>query len=115
MQINFTQPSINFKGATINIGALSDTHGHIEKADSAFQALMKQRAFEKEDTGKINYLITGGDWFISGDKKGYKSAPDKPLMQFQLYIYNKFVSEIKKRFPKLKTLFIPGNHERTFP
>lgn len=111
MQINFTQPSINFKGATINIGALSDTHGHIEKADSAFQALMKQRAFEKETAGKINYLITGGDWFISGDKKGYKSAPDKPLMQFQLYLYNKFVSEIKKRFPKLKTLFIPGNHE----
>lgn len=111
MKINLTQPSINFKGATINISALSDTHGHIEQADSAFQSLMKQRAFETEGTGKINYLITGGDWFISGDKKGYKSAPDKPLMQFQLYLYNKFVSEIKKRFPKLKTLFVPGNHE----
>ncbi|MBQ9246337.1 metallophosphoesterase [bacterium] len=111
MKISNINSQYNFKGATININALADTHGHIEYADAAYQTLMKEDAFEKERRGTANYLITGGDWFMSGDKKGYKSAPDKPLVDFQTDMYNKFVGTIKKNFPKLKALFIPGNHE----
>ena len=101
----------NFKGAIININALSDTHGHIERADLCFQTMMNNDLFEHEKRGSENFLITGGDWFIAGEKKGYKSNPNKPLMYFQLDIYNKFIEEIKKKFPNLKSLFVIGNHE----
>ena len=101
----------SFKGAKVNITALSDTHGHIEMVDSAYQSIIKNNALKEEKRGVENYLIVGGDWFMSGEKKGYKSAPDKPLMDFQLDMYNKFVGELKKKFPRLKSLFIPGNHE----
>ncbi len=111
MKISSIKSVMNFKGATININALSDIHGHIEKCDRAYQTMQKHNVFEPEKKGTANYLIIGGDWFISGDRKGYKSAPNKPLMGFQLDMYNKFVGSIKQKFPKLISLFIPGNHD----
>lgn len=111
MQISKVQNFLNFKGATININALSDTHGHLELADSAYQTLIQNDAFESEEKGKANYLITGGDWFISGDKKGFQSNPNQPLAKFQEIIFNKFIGKIKEDFPNLKVIFCLGNHD----
>lgn len=111
MQIRPFQSLINFRGATININALSDTHGHLESVDRGYQTLMKNDAFVKEEDGKANYLIVGGDWFISGGKKGFLTDENKPLMKFQAEMFNKFVGKIKEKFPMTKSLFITGNHE----
>ncbi|MCD8024843.1 MAG: metallophosphoesterase [Candidatus Gastranaerophilales bacterium] len=102
----------NFKGAAININALSDTHGCLNLADKGVQSLLNSKdTFEREEKGKANYLIIGGDWFMSGGKKGFVSAPEKPLMFFQGDMYNKFVGMVKDKFPKTRALFVPGNHE----
>ncbi len=111
MRISPIQKSFNFKGATININALSDTHGHLELADCAYQTLMENDAFERDEKGKANFLIIGGDWFISGDKKGFQSNPARPLAKFQEIIFNKFIGNIKKTFPNLETIFCLGNHD----
>lgn len=113
MRISPIKSNLYFKGATININALSDTHGKLPLADRAYQTLVNKKndCFEKEEKDKINYLILGGDWFISGGKKGFLSSPDKPLMKFQSQVLNKFISEIKEKYPKTKTIFVPGNHD----
>lgn len=111
MKINSFDNFVNFKGATININALSDTHGRLERVDAGYQALMKNDAFIKEGYGRENFLITGGDWFISGGKKGFITDPDKPLMKFQAEMFNKFVGKIREKYPRLKSIFIPGNHD----
>ncbi len=113
MQITPIKNFIPFKGATVNITALSDTHGNLPSVDVACQSLLndKNDFFEKEEDGKINFLIIGGDWFISGAKNGFLSAPTKPLIKFQSQMLNKFLSKIREKFPETKTLFVPGNHE----
>ena len=81
MKISPINSNYNFKGATININALSDVHGHIERANSAYKSMLNNETFEKEERGKINYLINGGDWFINGSKSGYKSDLNKVLAE----------------------------------
>ena len=113
MKINSFQNNLFFKGATININALSDVHGNLELADSGYQVLMQNEKdiFVKEEKGKKNFLIIGGDWFISGGKTGYLTNPNKPLMKFQGEMLNEFIGKIKEKYPMLKSIFIPGNHE----
>ena len=113
MQISSIQNLTAFKGATLNINALSDTHGHIELTDNAYQAMdtLKEDVFEKEKDGRKNYLIIGGDWAISGDINGFLTKPDKPLIWFQIEMLNKFIEKIKEHSPKTEVLFTPGNHD----
>ena len=113
MKINSTHKNINFKSATINLNVLSDTHGNLELVDRGYQTLIQQEkdVFEKEEKGKKNFLITGGDWFISGAKTGYLTNPNKPLMEFQGEMLNKFIAKIKEKYPMTQSIFVPGNHE----
>lgn len=113
MKIFPLQNNVNFRGATININAFSDTHGNLELADRGLQTLMKNKedVFEKEEKGKENFLIVGGDWFISGGKTGYLTDPNKPLMKFQGEMLNKFIGKVKEKYPMTKSIFVPGNHE----
>ena len=113
MKINNICNNINFKGATINLNVLSDTHGNLELVDRGYQTLMQQEkdVFEKEEKGKKNFLIIGGDWFISGAKTGYLTNPNKPLMEFQGEMLNKFIAKIKEKYPLTQSIFVPGNHE----
>ena len=113
MQVSKIQNNLNFKGATLNINALSDTHGRIEACDSAYKIMSenKEDIFEKNKKGKKNYLIIGGDWFISGETTGFLTHPDKALIWYQKEMLNKFIGQIKKDCPSTKTLFIPGNHD----
>lgn len=113
MQINSFSSNINFKGATINYNAMSDVHGNLELADRGYQTLMKNEkdVFEKEEKGKKNFLVIGGDWFISGGKTGYLTDPTKPLIKFQTEMLNRFIGKIKEKYPRTKSIFVPGNHE----
>lgn len=105
----------SFKGATININALSDTHGHIELSDKAFEAMAscKDDIFIKNDGKKsaANYFIVGGDWFISADIKGFLTSPKTPLGDFQTKMLNKMTDCIKTLCPSVKPIFVTGNHD----
>lgn len=110
INIHFRQ---TFKGATININAFSDTHGEIFLANSALEE-MKQRKtdiFVPQEKGNANITAVCGDWFMDGNKKGYKTAPNKESGKFQLDIFNEFMKQLKKIAPNNKTLFTSGNHE----
>ena len=112
MKINSIKSPYSFKGATVNINAFSDVQGHIERADCAYQTMLKNKAFENErQKGKINFLINGGDWFVSSGNIDFKSSLNERFGEFQLLMCNKLIDTIKKSYPKLKTVFVPGNHE----
>ena len=110
-QNNFYIP--NFKAATININAFSDTHGELLYANKGLEELRKRKAdvFEPQEKGKVNILTISGDWFMDGGRKGYLTNPTKPNGMFQLDILNVFLEQIKKFVPNNITLFTPGNHE----
>ncbi len=111
MKIGSIRNFINFKGATININALSDTHGHNERCDAAYQNMLQEDIFEKKEKGKQNYFIIGGDWFMSGDTKGYLTHPNKPLMWYQKEVLNKTIDKIKETNPNTEVVFVAGNHD----
>ncbi len=100
---------ISFTGATVDINAISDTHGNLQLADNAFEELRKNKndVFCKEN----NIFTLCGDWFMDGAKKGYLTDPNRENAMFQLDILNKFIAEIKKFNRNVKFLFTPGNHE----
>lgn len=110
-QSQFVKPT--FKGATISINVLSDTHGEIYLANSAVEEVrrLSDDLFCKEEKGSANIIAVCGDWFMDGGKKGYLSAPEKLLAMFQLDILNEFLRQIKGFAPNSKAIFTPGNHE----
>lgn len=110
--INTFKP-IPFKGATININAFSDTHGELSLANNALEEMRarKKSIFLPEGKGHKNITAVSGDWFIDGSRKGYISNPTTPNGIFQLTVFNKFMTELRKLAPDNTTLFTPGNHE----
>ncbi len=103
----------NFKGATININAFSDTHGELLLANNALEELRrrKQDVFEPQEKGKANITAICGDWFMDGARSGYLTNPRKKNGFFQLDMFNAFINQIKSFAPNNTTLFTPGNHE----
>lgn len=115
MKINFTEKTHipAFKAARISINALSDTHGELERANSALEPLRmhKDTFFYSGEKGNYNVLAVCGDWFMDGARRGFKCSPDTPLAYFQKEIFNKFISGIKNIAENTAVLFTPGNHE----
>ena len=114
MKVSLTlNKSFSFKGATVNINALSDTHGNISSANSALEEMRSKKndIFCKEQKGVANVLAISGDWFMDGNKKGYLTNPEKKNAEFQLDIFNEFIRQIKKISKNSITIFTPGNHE----
>lgn len=111
MKINPFLNQTSFKGANISITALSDTHGSLELADKGYRTIAGSDVFEKEKRGNANFLIIGGDWFISGAKTGFMTNPNKPLMKFQAEMLNKFIGKLKEISPSLSAIFVMGNHD----
>ena len=103
---------LSFKSATVNINAVSDTHGELSRADNVLQTMreLKQDIFVKEEQGKKNIFAICGDWFMAGAKKGFTQNPDKPLALFQLDILNEFINQINS-IQNNSVLFAAGNHE----
>lgn len=105
--------SPNFKAATININAFSDTHGELLLANNAVEELRRRKkdVFEPQEKGKANITAICGDWFMDGARTGYLTNPTKKNGIFQLEIFNEFLNQIKGFAPNNTTLFTPGNHE----
>lgn len=103
----------SFKGAVVNINALSDTHGELLLANNALEEMRNRRQdiFCKQEKGKANVLAICGDWFMDGGRKGYATNPDKPNAEFQLEMLNAFIKEIKNIAGSVTPLFTIGNHE----
>ena len=110
--INTFKP-VSFKSATININAFSDTHGELSLANNAFEEMRvrKNGVLLPQKKGYKNITAISGDWFIDGSRKGYISHPEMKNGIFQLTIFNKFMTELKKLAPDNTTIFTPGNHE----
>lgn len=110
--VNSYKPTV-FKGATININAFSDTHGELSLANNALEEMhvRKNRIFTPQKKGCKNITAISGDWFIDGSRKGYISHPEIKNGFFQLTIFNKFMTELRKFAPDNTTIFTPGNHE----
>ena len=109
---SITNYNKSFKGAHININALSDTHGELMLANNALEEMRERKdIFYKDEKGKANILAICGDWFIDGGRKGFISNPQKPLAMFQMAILNSFIKYIKRLAPQDAVLFTPGNHE----
>ena len=105
--------SNSFKGAIININAFSDTHGELPLTNNALEDFRtrQQDIFCKEEKGRHNVIAVCGDWFMDGSRTGYTTNPTKPNAEFQLEMFNKFISELKKIAENTTTLFTLGNHE----
>ena len=110
--VNTYRPQ-TFKGATISINAFSDSHGELSLANNALEEMRarKNGIFTPQKLGCKNITAVSGDWFIDGSRKGYLSHPEMPNGIFQLTIFNKFITELRKLAPDNTTIFTPGNHE----
>ena len=109
--INQNTPS--FKGANLNINALSDTHGQLGLMENLCAKIEenKQDIFLKEKEGNKNVFIVAGDWFMAGDVKGYKTNPDWNSQKYQLVFLNKLIHFIHTLSRHCEIIFSVGNHE----
>lgn len=114
----------NFKGATLNINAFSDSHGSLNDIDIFYSSFKdnKDELFLENKRGSKNVQIIAGDWFISGDTKGYHSVPNANSHFFQIKFFNTFIKKLKTLTdsPKqpsedentdMPVYFLSGNHE----
>ena len=110
--INTFKP-VSFKSATVSINAFSDTHGELSLANNALEEMRvrKNGVFLPQRKGYKNITAISGDWFIDGSREGYISHPEMKNGIFQLTIFNKFMTELKRLAPDNTTIFTPGNHE----
>lgn len=103
----------NFKGATLNINAISDTHGQLSEMGSFWGEVEKHKEdlFLKEEKGKKNVLAVSGDWFMAGSVRGYQSRPDFNSQNYQTIFFNRLIQQLKKYSKSMITIFTPGNHD----
>ena len=76
--MKITSTNTNFKGARINIVANSDNHGNIANLPETYNtiAVNRDRIFKKsEEKSTLNLYINAGDYFINGNKKGWRTNP----------------------------------------
>lgn len=105
--------AISFKGATVNINAISDTHGMLENCAAAYEVIKNNSsdAFISEGKGKRNLFMVAGDWFMAGDTEGYLSRQNAVAQDFQLEFFNEFTKKLKTFARDLRTFFTIGNHD----
>lgn len=125
MQINKIQP-MAFKAARINIVANSDNHGNVASMDSVYNAICvnKDRIFQKSnEDSTLNLYINAGDFFINGNKKGWRKGENYTNFDIQKNFLRLLVLKMKKQVDlvskkaagapkeaKFDALYTPGNH-----
>lgn len=125
MRINKTQP-MAFKAARINIVANSDNHGNVASMDSVYNTICvnKDRIFQKSnEDSTLNLYINAGDFFINGNKKGWRKGPNYTNFDIQKNFLRLLILKMKKQADivsaknagepkkaKFDALYTPGNH-----
>lgn len=109
----------NFGAAKVNILAMSDGHGQVEKLPDLYEAVYskKDEIFDgpdkdgKAQKGSLNMFVHAGDWFINPGKKGFMGAPEKTAAEFQVDFMNGLLDSLEKNAaPELKAFYTLGNH-----
>lgn len=109
----------SFGAARVNIMAMSDSHGQVEKLPDLYEAVhaKKDEVFDapgsdgKAPRGSLNMFVHSGDWFINPGKKGFMGAPDKTAAEFQVDFMNGLMKELKTiAGSDMKSFYTPGNH-----
>ncbi len=103
---------INFGKANINIAALSDTHGQIDKTAAICDTYEKHKE-EIHPDGKnksnLNVLAVVGDWFMNPTRKGYLSFKET-IGDMQGKFLGDLITRMKSGLGNLSSLYTPGNH-----
>lgn len=103
---------INFGKANINIAALSDTHGQIDKTAAICDTYEKHKE-EIHPDGKnksnLNVLAVVGDWFMNPTRKGYLSFKET-IGDMQGKFLSDLITRMKSGLGNLSSLYTPGNH-----
>lgn len=107
-----TGKQISFGKADINIAALSDTHGHIEKVAEVCDTYEKHKEEvhpDGQNPSNKNVLAVVGDWFMNPTRKGYLSFKET-IGDMQGKFLGDFIDRMKSGLGNLSTLYTPGNH-----
>ena len=103
---------VSFGKANINIAALSDTHGQIDKTAAICDTYEKHKE-EIHPDGKnksnLNVLAVVGDWFMNPTRKGYLSFKET-IGDMQGKFLGDFIERMKSGLGNLSSLYTPGNH-----
>ena len=131
--MKITSTNTNFKGARINIVANSDNHGNIANLPETYNtiAVNRDRIFKKsEEKSTLNLYINAGDYFINGNKKGWRTNPKLTNFDVQANFLKLLVEKIRKQanytanikrengitgeniapYANFDALYTPGNH-----
>ena len=103
---------ISFGQANINIVALSDTHGQLEKTGAMYDTYEKNKDDihpDSKNKSNKNVLAIVGDWFMNPTRKGYLSFKET-IGDMQGKFLGKLIDRIKSATGSLSTLYTPGNH-----
>ena len=102
----------NFGKADINIAALSDTHGQIEKTAAICDTYEKHKDEiypDSKNKSKLNVFAVVGDWFMNPTRKGYLSFKET-IGDLQGKFLGDLIERMKDGVGNLKALYTPGNH-----
>lgn len=89
-----------FKGARINIVANSDNHGNIANLPETYNTIKenRDRFFQKsEEKSTLNLYINAGDYFINGNKKGWRTNEGLTNFEVQKDFLRLLILKIKKQ------------------
>lgn len=103
---------INFGQANINIAALSDTHGQLEKTAAICDTYEKHKEEihpDSQNKSNKNVLAVVGDWFMNPTRKGYLSFKET-IGDLQGKFLGDLIDRMKVSAGTLSTLYTPGNH-----
>ena len=109
---NLTGKQINIGKADINIAALSDTHGQLEKTAAICDTYEKHKEEihpDSQDKSHKNVLAVVGDWFMNPTRKGYLSFKET-IGDMQGKFLGDLIERMKASAGSLSTLYTPGNH-----
>lgn len=108
----FGKHPVNFGKANMNIVALSDTHGQIDKC-AAIQDTYEKNKDEIHPDGNNpsnkNVLAVVGDWFMNPTRKGYLSFKET-IGDMQGKFLGDMIDRMKSGLGNLTALYTPGNH-----
>lgn len=103
---------INFGQANINIAALSDTHGQIDKTAAICDTYEKHKEEihpDGQNKSNLNVLAVVGDWFMNPTRKGYLSFKET-IGDMQGKFLGDLIDRMKSGLGNLSSLYTPGNH-----
>ena len=100
MRVGNVLNNASFKGARINIVANSDNHGNIVNLPETYNTIKenRDRFFAKSDEkSTLNLYINAGDYFINGNKKGWRTSENRTNFEVQKDFLRLLILKIKKQ------------------